>query len=141
MSYESDTPHSIYDVKQGQVGSVLAWETSWKSQCCIFNFSFFMGGCSCSSISMISQDMIRIHHISSLNMIVGRVIYRMGVLDHPISFSIDMPMAMHLMMLHARTRGAVVTKLLRVSIMYLYRQCTKGLTNAPWTYHVWVILD
>ena len=87
-----------------------------------------------------SQDMVRIHHISLLDMIIERGICTMGILDHPKplkmgSFGIHMPMAMRLMVLHTRTQRAVVTKILRVSMMYLYLQCTQGVPNVSETYH------
>ena len=58
--YESDTTHPTCEVKQGQVGSVLAWGTSRKSRCCFF-FAVYLGaGCSwcswaCSSISILMK--------------------------------------------------------------------------------------
>ena len=76
-----------------------------------------------------SQDTVRIHHIYLLHIIIGHTICTMGTLDHPGllkvgSFCIHIPMAMRMMVLHARTRWTVVTKILRVSMMYLYLQWT-----------------
>ena len=72
------------------------------------------------------QDMVRTH---ILHMIIGRTICAMDILDHPMplkmcSFSIHMPMAMCVMVLHARSERTAVTKILQVSTMYLYRQST-----------------
>ena len=88
----------------------------------------------------ISQDTVRIHHISSFHIIIGRTICTMGILDHPGllkvgSFSIHIPMAMRMMVLHARTRWTVVTKILRVSMMYLYLKWTLGAPNVSEVCH------
>ena len=88
----------------------------------------------------ISQDTVRIHHISSFHIIIGRTICTMGILDHPGllkvgSFGIHIPMAMRMMMLHARTRWTVVTKILRVSMMYLYLKWTLGAPNVSEVCH------
>ena len=73
-------------------------------------------------------------------MIIERGTCTMCILDHPKplkmgSFGIHMPMAMRLMVLHTQTQRAVVTKILRVSMMYLYLQCTQGVPNVSETYH------
>jgi hypothetical protein len=73
------------------------------------------------------QDTVRIHHISLLHLIIERSICTMIILDNPGllkvgSFGIHIPMAMRMIILQARTRWTVVTKILRVSMMYLYLQ-------------------
>ena len=78
-----------------------------------------------------SQDTMRIYHISLLNMIIARGIYPMERTGPPQitwmdPFSIDMPMTMRLMMLHARTWRTVVTKLLRVSIRIFTTSAHRG---------------
>jgi hypothetical protein len=75
------------------------------------------------------QDTVRIHHIFLLHITMERSIFTMVILDHPGllkvgSFGIHIPMAMPMMVLHAQTRWTVVTKILRVSMMYLYLQWT-----------------
>jgi hypothetical protein len=74
------------------------------------------------------QDTVRIYHIYLLHMIIGRGICTMDILDHPKplktgSFGIHMH-DMRVMVLHTRTQRAVVTKILRVSMMCIYLQCT-----------------
>ena len=79
--YESDSTHPTCEVKQGQVGSVLAWGTRPEVQMLyflllLFSWVFVM----LMSILVhiyFSQDTMRIHHISLLNMIIARVIYPM----------------------------------------------------------------
>ena len=72
---------------------------------------------------------MRVHHISLLRITIGRAICTIGILGHlgllkigP--FSIHIPVAMRMIVLHTWILRNVVTKILRVSMLYLYLQCT-----------------
>ena len=83
------------------------------------------------------QDTVRIH---LLCMTIGRAICAMGILDYPRTFEVG-SFGVHI---HGfacdgascTIKETLVTKILRVSMIYLYRRCTRGVTNVSDTYHV-----